>query len=108
MPASGVEGRFWDQGCSVSSGFWNVNRIFCGTAELGRGTPILRLFGQEEAIRALVLQTSSNRLPNAKVFVQADGTCLNRGLELDIRDGGRSRESVREPYRLTAGPVAGQ
>jgi len=44
---------------------------------------------------------------DVKVFVVADdATCLNRRLERDIRERGRSRESVLEQYRLTVRPMA--
>jgi len=42
-----------------------------------------------------------------KVFVAAgDSVCLARRLERDIRERGRSRESVLEQYRLTVRPMA--
>jgi len=46
-------------------------------------------------------------LLDVKVFVVADDViCLGRRLERDIRERGRSRESVLEQYRLTVRPMA--
>ena len=46
-------------------------------------------------------------LLDVKVFVEADHeVCLNRRLERDIRERGRSRESVLEQYRTTVEPMA--
>ncbi len=47
------------------------------------------------------------RLLALKVFVAADDSiCLGRRLERDIRERGRSRESVLEQYRCTVRPMA--
>lgn len=47
------------------------------------------------------------RLLDVKVFVSADDSIsLGRRLERDIRERGRSRESVLEQYRLTVRPMA--
>jgi uridine kinase len=46
-------------------------------------------------------------LLNLKVYVEAgDATCLARRLERDIRERGRTRESVLEQYEATVRPMA--
>jgi uridine kinase len=49
------------------------------------------------------------RLLGVKLFVAAsDETCLRRRIERDVRERGRTVESVIEQYRATVGPMAGR
>ncbi len=49
------------------------------------------------------------RLMGTRVFMEAsDEVCLERRLERDIRERGRTRESVLEQYRTTVRPMAEQ
>ena len=110
-PESLDEGLLITQVCSLASGEEAAVPIYDFTrhvrteaVELVEATEFLIV----EGLFTLYWEKLRRSL-EVKIFVSADDAiCFNRRLERDIRERGRSRESVLEQYRLTVRPMAEQ